>query len=170
MTNMRIKLVAEPPETLDAIADVQRAVPLVPGTEDDCCARIMDRVGIPSRDDARTWLSFLRGVGLAEETESGQFVRTRTEPTPDRIATGLLEGIYGAEEVRTILAEADEPLPTAAVVDRFEPHVPEWERARDPDRWRDRWAERIDRLLEWFVLAELAESADTGYRLREDST
>lgn len=164
---MRIKLVADPPTELAAIADVQRAVPLVPGTEDDCCARIMDRVGIPSRDEARTWLSFLRGIGLAEETESGQFVRTRADPTADRIATGLLEGIYGAQELTDILTNAEEPLDVTTVVDRFEPHVPEWERARDPDRWRDRWTDRIERLLAWFVLVGLAEHTSGGYRLLE---
>ncbi|MFB6298673.1 MAG: hypothetical protein ABEH65_00245 [Halobacteriales archaeon] len=163
---MRIKLIAEPPPELAAVADVQRAVPLVPGTEDDCCARIMDRVGIPSRDDARTWLSFLRGIGLVEETDGG-FVRSRTDPTAERIASGLLSGIYGAKEVRDILANAEEPLDATTVVDRFEPHVPEWERARDPNRWHDRWAERIERLLEWFVLVGIAEKTSTGYRLSE---
>jgi hypothetical protein len=73
---MRFKPVPPAPESLDAVAAVQRAVPLVPGSEADCCARVLDRTHVTERDDARTWLTFLRALELVRETD-GEFVRER---------------------------------------------------------------------------------------------
>src|SRR6056297_3317185 len=95
---MQFKLVPEPPADLAMVADAQRAVPLVPGTEDDCCARLMRRLDFPSRDAARTWLTFLRALELADERDSG-FVRRSQEPTPTHLRSAFLDRVYGAREV-----------------------------------------------------------------------
>ncbi|PSQ06202.1 hypothetical protein BRC97_07480 [Halobacteriales archaeon QS_6_71_20] len=161
---MKFKLVPEPPEDVGFVADAQAAVPLVPGTEDDCCARLMRRVGFRSRDVARTWLTFLRAVGLAAETDDG-FKRLRTEPSPDRLRDRLLSGVYGADDVADALLAADDrgtALAADAAFERFADRVPEWERYRTDD-WESVWRERVDRLLGWLVLLGLAGERDGGY-------
>jgi hypothetical protein len=157
---MRFKLVPQAPESVAVVADAQRAVPLVPGTEADCCARLMRRLDLPSRDVARTWLTFLRALGLAAERESG-FVRLPHEPTRSSLATALLDGVYGARELVDALGA--EPTTADAVFERFEPRIPEWERHKDPSGWRETWRERVDRLLDWLVLVGVVERRDDGY-------
>jgi len=158
---MRFKLLPEPPESLDLVADAQRAVPLVPGTEDDCCARLMRRLDFPSRDVARTWLTFLRALELAAETPSG-FVRESTEPTPEQIRTAFQERVYGAREVLDSLA-TDDPRTLDEVFAEFEERVPVWETHRAAGDWRDVWRERVERILGWAVLLDLAAERDDGY-------
>ena len=108
---MRLKPLPEPPDSLEDVAAAQRAVPLVPGSEDDCCARLMRRREFPSRDVARTWLTFLRALELAEETPSG-FKRTDREPTLENVRESFVERVFGAEEALTALQNRDTPLPT----------------------------------------------------------
>jgi hypothetical protein len=156
----RFKLVPPAPDSLERVAEARRAVPLVPGTEDDCCARLLDRMDLPSRDVARTWLTFLRALGLAAEREAG-FVRLDREPTPDYLRETLLDRVYGAREVHDALGT--EPVGSDAVFERFEEDVPEWERYKDPARWREVWRERVGHLLDWLVLLDLAERRETGY-------
>ena len=161
---MKFKLVPEPPADLEAVTALQAAVPLVPESEDDCCARLMRRRGLPSRDVARTWLTFLRALGLAEETPSG-FRRVRATPSVDDLRRAFLDGVYGAGEVATALAAANDDAPLrvddafAALRDR----VPTWERNRTDD-WEGVWTERARRHLDWFVLLGLAERrGEDGY-------
>ncbi|WP_318568510.1 hypothetical protein [Salinigranum marinum] len=156
----RFKLLPPAPETLDGVVEAQRAVPLVPGTEDDCCARLVRRLALPSRDVARTWLTFLRALGLAAERESG-FVRLTREPTPGYLRAAFLDGVYGAREINDALGPR--PVDADAVFERFEARVPEWERHKDPARWRDTWRERVDHLLDWLVLLDLAARESDGY-------
>ena len=163
---MRFKLVPAAPERLDRVEEAQRAVPLVPGTEDDCCARLMRRLDFPSRDVARTWLTFLRALELAEEREAG-FVRLSQEPTLDHLRTAFRERVYGAREVLDVLGS--EPSDADAVFERFEERVPEWEHYKDPAGWRQTWRERVGHLLEWLVLLDLAVRTDDGYRVTDDS-
>jgi len=101
---VKFKPVPPAPEEFDYVERVQRAVPLVPGTEDDCCGRLVDRLDI-SRDDARTWLTFLRALELAEETPSG-YRRTGAEPTVPACRAALLTRVFAADAVRETLAEA----------------------------------------------------------------
>lgn len=163
---MRFKLLPEPPESLDLIAAAQRAVPLVPGSEDDCCARLMRRVGFQTRDVARTWLTFLRALELAAETDSG-FVREQTEPTPEHVRDAFKRRVYGASEVLSSL-DADEPKSIEAVFADFEERVPVWETHRAAENWRDVWRERVERILGWAELLDLVTERDGGYvRLRE---
>ena len=159
---MRLKPVPPAPTDLETLSEAQRALPLVPGPTDDCCARIATRLGI-DRKEARVWLTFLRALGLAAEGPSG-YRRTRTDLDVDSIADTFGKRVYGASEVLTIVAESDDPLSAAAVFARFAEEVPRWERHRYPDGWEPVWRERVERLLEWATLFGLAERSDGRYR------
>jgi len=161
---MRVKPVPPPPEDLEAVRAAQRSVPLVPGSEADCCSRIMDALDLPSRDVARTWLTFLRGLGLVFEGERG-FVRTDREPDRATLARELATGVFGARELRAALG--DEPRTAEAAIDAMLVAVPRWERDRDPT-WRETWRKRGEHLLEWLVLAGLVDAVEGGY-VRTDS-
>lgn len=156
---MRIKLVPPPPAELSAVRVAQRAVPLVPGTEADCCGRIAARLDLASPDVARTWLAFLRGLGLVREGQRG-FVRTGVEPDRATVAEGLETGVFGARELVAAL-DAD-PTTVDEAFDVVRGHVPPWERDRDPG-WAGTWRTRVDHLLGWLVLAGLAEPVEGGY-------
>ena len=159
---MRLKPVPEPPADLDRLADYHRAVPLVPGRVDDCCARLRDRFDLPNRQVANDWLAFLRALGLVESTPRG-FARTDAALTPERVRRGLREGVLFAPEVLALLAEAppDDPITAADVHAATRDAVPRHDRARDPN-WETTWCDRADRLLRWFVLVDLAASVGTG--------
>lgn len=156
---MRVKPIPEPPDDLDAVRRAQRAVPLVPGSEADCCTRLMDELDLPSRDVARTWLTFLRGLGLVREGERG-FVRTRVDVDRETVAAGLREGVFGAREL--LDAMGDEPLDVGEAFDAVEDDVPRWERAKDWN-WRATWRTRVEHLLGWLVLAGLVRRVEAGY-------
>jgi hypothetical protein len=158
---VKFKLLPEPPESLEFVAEAQRAVPLVPGSEDDCCARLMRRVDVPARDVSRTWLTFLRALELARETDSG-FVRERTDPTPEHLRDAFRRRVYGAREVLASL-DTDEPRTVEGIFTEFEERVPVWETHRAAEDWRDVWRERVEHMLEWAVLLDLVEERDQGY-------
>lgn len=160
----QFKLVPPAPEELTAVAGAQRAVPLVPDSEDDCCARLMRRCDFPSRDVARTWLTFLRALELVEETDSG-FKRLRTDPTVDHLRSAFVERVYLAGPVFDALDAGDDP--AAADVDGvFEAvrdAVPTWEHYKEPTRWEQLWRERTEHTLDWLVLLGLVDRTDGGY-------
>lgn len=158
---MRLKPLPEPPASLDAVADAQSAVPLVPGSENDCCARLMRREGFPSRDVARTWLTFLRALELAEETGSG-FRRTDREPTPENVRESFRTRVFGARETIDALETATAPLCADETFERLRDSVPGWERERR-NTWVDHWRARTERLLDWLVLLDLAYRTDGSY-------
>jgi hypothetical protein len=158
---MRLKPLPEPPASLDEVSAAQRAVPLVPGSENDCCARLMRRREFPSRDEARTWLTFLRALELAEETDSG-FKRTDRKPTRENVRESFVERVFGAAEALTALQNRKEPLPADDAYAALRPMVPGWERHKQRN-WEDVWAARVGDLLEWLVLLELATRTDSGY-------
>ncbi len=165
---MRLKpLPPVPDDGLDAVAAAQQAVPLVPGSENDCCARLMRRRGFQSRDVARTWLTFLRALELAEETESG-FRRTAREPTPENVCESFLNRVYGAEEALTALQAAADPLGTEAAFERLRDTIPGWERHKQRG-WEAEWEERIGTLLDWLVLLDVAAVSDEGYVATRES-
>lgn len=156
---MRFKWVVEPPATVDAVADIQRAIPLVPASEADCLRRLVDRTDVvDNRDDASQWLTFLRALGLIDRTPGG-YRRKRVDLPADELADRLLDGIYGAREIHDRLAAADEPLSVDdlnSVVD-----LPTWERHHhtDPESVQ---GQRLRRLVDWFVLCGVAERTDDG--------
>jgi len=154
---MRLKPVPEPPASLGDLRAFQRAVPLVPGSTDDCCARLRDRRGLSDRQTANDWLAFLRALGLARETPRG-FVRADAEPTPERVREGLREGVLLVPEALDALRAASPaaPLTPDDLFAATRESVPRHDRARDPD-WEATWRERADRLLRWLALVDLAE-------------
>jgi hypothetical protein len=155
---VKFKLVPPAPATFDVVARAQRAVPLVPGHEDDCCARLLDRLDLPSRDRARTWLTFLRALELAEETPSG-FRRTDVEATVAGCRAALLDRVFAAAAVRAAL-DPDEPRSAADVFPAVRDSVPTWERHKNPSRWESVWRGRVADLLAWLALLDAAERVD----------
>jgi hypothetical protein len=159
---VKFKLVPPAPADLAFVADAQRAVPLVPGSEDDCCARLMRRLDLPSRDVARTWLTFLRALELAEENPSG-FRRLRVDPTPEHLRDAFQRRVFGAEAVVATLDAADGPCTVDEVFEAFEERVPVWEHHKNPHKWNAIWSERVGDILEWLVLLGVAEHRGDGY-------
>lgn len=159
---MRRKPLPAPPDEFDTIRDAQAAVPLVPSPENDCCARLQNRLDLAARNTAATWLDFLRGLGLAQEGPAG-FSRVRTDVNRDELATSFMQTVYGAREIRSELADAGAPLAAATVASRTESLVSPWERQRDGTTWPAGWEARTRDLLDWFVLLGLAEKTDGGY-------
>lgn len=159
---MRFKLLPEAPATLEAVREAQQAIPLVPGTESDCCARLQRRCGFPSRDVARTWLTFLRALALAEETPSG-FRRRREDPTPDHLREAFLENVFLADDVLRKLVDSDGPVTADEVFPDVREDVPTWEHHKNPDTWQDIWRDRIAEQLAWFELLGLADRVADGY-------
>jgi hypothetical protein len=157
---MRLKPVPEPPDSLDALRAFQRAVPLVPGSTDDCCARLRERRDLPDRQTANDWLAFLRALGLARETPRG-FVRADADPTPERVRERLREGVLLVPEALAALRDASpaDPLTADDLFAATRESVPRHDRARDPD-WEATWRERADRLLRWLALVDLAEAVE----------
>ncbi|GAA0534008.1 hypothetical protein ABNG02_09105 [Halorubrum ejinorense] len=153
---MRLKPVPDPPTGLDALRAFQRAVPLVPGDTDDCCARLRRRRDLADRQTANDWLAFLRTLGLVEETPRG-FVRADAEPTPELVRDGLRDGVLLVPEALAALRDASpaDPLTAADLFAATRDAVPRHDRARDPD-WEAAWRDRAARLLEWLALVDLA--------------
>ena len=153
---MRLKPVPDPPTDLAALREYQRAVPLVPGDTDDCCARLRNRCDLRDRQTANDWLAFLRALGLVEETPRG-FVRADAEPTPELVREGLREEVLLVPEALAALREAslDDPLTPDDLFVATRDRVPRHDRARNPD-WEAAWRDRAARLLDWLALVDLA--------------
>ena len=159
---MRLKPVPDAPDSLDRLAAVQRAVPLVPVAEDDCCARLVRRCELPDRDAARTWLTFLRALELAEETADGSYRRRRVDVDPAALRESFRDRVFGARELLDTLDSADGALDADAAFAALRERVPRWERNRSAS-WEADWRDRTARLLEWCVLFGLAERRDEGH-------
>ena len=156
---MRFKVVPPAPDSLDGLETARRAVPLVPRSENDCCARVMDRAGVPARDEAKEWLTFMRALGLVSRSERG-YHRTREPVERDRLARAFRERVYGADDLLSALS--DEPASVDEAFERFVDSVPDWERSRHAD-WKRAWRERVERMLDWAVLFGLAGRGGGGY-------
>ncbi|MCU4798867.1 hypothetical protein OB920_00565 [Halobacteria archaeon HArc-gm2] len=156
---MRYKVVPEP-RSVEFLRDVQAALPLVPGTVEDCCSRIRDRTGLPSRDVAREYLTFAQALGFAAEGDRG-FHRTREDPPEDELAQRFLEHVFGARKIVDVLADGEKTVREA--FDEIRDLVPQWERDRHTD-WEAEWLDRTERLLEWAVEFGLVERSADGYR------
>lgn len=164
---MRFKVVPEV-RSLPFVRDAQQSLPLVPSSEDDCCALLMADTGIDDRATAREWITFLRTLRLVGESD-GRYYQRRSDPSTDDLASAFREQVYAADEVLTALEErtdegdAGQALSAAEVFEHVRGIVPEWERDRHQD-WETVWRERVNRLLEWAVQFGLAERSDSGYR------
>lgn len=164
---MRIKSVPPAPDSIDVLAEVQRATPLVPEPEESCCVRVASRMEWIDKDEARRWLAFMRALGLVEAGELG-YVRTRVTPDPATLKAPFRSNIFGVEEIRTALKGSSSVTPEAAF-EALRPTVPQWERHRNPGTWEYHWQERVTAILEWSCLFGLAERTDEGYRLAKSS-
>jgi hypothetical protein len=158
---MKFKVLPEPVESVETVAEMQAAVPLVPDEETSCCARVIQRTGVGSQDRAKEWLTFLRALRLVEE-DDGKYHRLQRDADPDDLREAFLERVYLAEGVVDLLEAAEDSLDRDAVFDRLTDRLPQWERLRhtDPEAV---WHERTYRILEWAVVFGLAERADGGY-------
>ncbi len=159
---MRYKVVPAPADRA-LLADVYDALPLVPGSVEDCCTRVRDRTSVSSRDEAREWLTFATALGLATETERG-YHRVRDPPDDDALADNFRERVFSVEEVLTALGDADGPLDVSAVFESVSDIVPRWERNRYAD-WEAEWTDRIGLLLSWGEVFGLVTRDDGGYAL-----
>jgi len=145
------------------LAAAQRAVPLVPGTVEDCCLRIVDETTAPSRDAAREYLTFLQALELVEETSRG-FKRRQVDVEAVDLGDAFERRVFGARELLAALRETGSSTPEEAF-EEMRGHVPRWERDRRTD-WEAEWRERTERLLDWGVTFGLA--ASDGHRYRPD--
>jgi hypothetical protein len=159
---VRYKIVP-PARDREFLLAVRDALPLVPGSVEDCCTRIRDGTDVPSRDAAREWLTFCQALGLAAETDRG-YHRLRETPGADVLAERLRANVFPAREVQAVLAGAGDPVGADAVFASVRETVPNWERSRSRD-WADTWRERIAHLLDWLVAFDVARTIDGGYRL-----
>lgn len=163
---MRYKTIPEP-RRIEFLFAARDAVPLVPGSVEDCCTRIRDATDVASRDAAREVLTFLQALELVAETGRG-FHRTREAPDRSDLADSFRDRVFGVQETLDALADADRGLEPDDVFEAVRPAVPTWERARHAD-WESEWHERVERLLAWaatFGIVDATESAGgTRYRL-----
>lgn len=157
---MRYKIV---PPVQDAafLEAAQRAVPLVPGSVEDCCLRLVDETAAPSRDTAREYLTFLEALELVEESERG-YRRRRIEPEEQDLADAFERRVFGASELLDAL-RTDGPQTADGAFESIRDVVPQWERDRHTD-WEAEWRDRTGRLLEWCVTFELATTDGSEYR------
>ena len=146
---MRYKVIPGPVDE-DLLQAVSEAVPLVPGSVEDCCTRIRDRTALSSREEAREWLTFCQALGLVVETDRG-YHRVRDPPEREALAAAFAEGVFGAREAFEAVDSAEGALDTTEVFEAVSGVVPRWERDRDPD-WEAEWRGRVQRLLEWSVV------------------
>ena len=161
---MRYKI-APGPRDLEGLYAIRSAVPLVPGDEEDCCARIASRTTVPGRDAAREWLAFLRALGLVEKGERG-YHRTRTDPERDVLADRFRERVFGAQEVLDAV-DAEGPIGAEGAFGALRESVPRWERHHHAD-WEREWRETAGRLLEWGAVFGILERAeDDRYRVAD---
>jgi hypothetical protein len=125
----------------------------------------MERVGFPERDEAAKWLTFLRALGVVAEHERG-YARTREDVDANGLVNRFLDGVYLAPAVRDAVANADEPVSADAVFDAVASEVPQYERNKYPDSWREVWGDTVARELDWLaLLGELDATEDGRYRV-----
>jgi hypothetical protein len=155
----KVKRLPPAPKSVDAVWEAHDAVALVPKPEESCCARLMDRADVPAQDEAKEWLTFLKGLGLVAEGERG-FHRLGEDPDGVDLAIRFREGVYGVIHLLDRLGA--EPVDADSAFEAFEDRVPNWERAHEAD-WRRVWRERVTRMLAWATLLGLAERVEVGY-------
>lgn len=171
---MRFKPVPEPPDDLAAVEPILAAVPETAGVVDDCCQHLIEETRLEARDEAETWLPFLRALSLATETSAG-YRRTVTEPSSgDALASeerqrAFHDRVYGAAAILEALGRADEPQSVTDVTDAVCDDHPAFEREQPSKRLASAGSERVRRLLEWAVLLELAERVDGGDQYRRSA-
>lgn len=161
---MRYKIVP-PARDREFLFEARDALPLVPGSETDCCARIRDRTDVASRADARKWLTFCVALGLAAETDRG-YHRIRDDPDAAGLGERLVDAVYPTREVLDRLQD-EGPLTAGEAFEALRDRIPRWERSRHAD-WAAEWRERVANLLGWCVVFDLARRDGDVYRAKTD--
>ncbi|MEY7849511.1 hypothetical protein AB7C87_09990 [Natrarchaeobius sp. A-rgal3] len=172
---MRFKPVPDPPADLEAVAAVVAAVPAKSDTSPgdvDCCSRLIERTGVGSREAAQTWLTFLRALELVA-AERGRYRRTGREVERNSLRDAFCERVQDGSTVLAVLEASSVPLGSEAVTDRVRERSTRRERGRSSsgsrpseEKRRVEDVERVERLLEWAVLFDLAERASHGRAVR----
>jgi len=169
VTGVRFKVVP-PPRSVGELRAMARALPAVPRGEADCCAILLGVSDLTARDDARSYLTFLRALELLA-VDDDRYYRVRPAPDDETLARSFRERVFVADAVLDALprspppVDSDAPEPVggtaadafAAVRDR----IPQWERSRHQD-WEATWRDRVGELLGWAVELGLAERVATG--------
>ncbi|QIO23653.1 hypothetical protein [Haloarcula sp. JP-L23] len=155
---MRYK-VAPPARSLSFLADARAAIPLVPDDEADCCRAIQRTTDVPDRETAREYLTFLRALGLLEESDRGYY-RTRTDLERDTLAATFRENVFGAAEVLDVLGT--DPRTADDAFEAVRDIVPRWERERRAN-WESVWRTRVEHLLAWAAVFGAARHTDAGF-------
>lgn len=174
---LTFKPLPEPPADFDTLAAVRNAVPATKAAAAetaDCCVRVLERTGrdadgtelIRDRDDAATWLTFLRALELATDGEDG-YRRTDRELEREAVRAAFRKRVYGVGSILEALDAAAEPLSATAVADRVQSQLQPQPQSQSSSRRRVQ-PDRVERVLEWAVLLGLAErherANETRYR------
>ncbi|MWV38248.1 hypothetical protein [Natrialba sp. INN-245] len=163
---MRFKPVPEPPEGLEAVAGVAAAVPAesdATASDADCCSRLVERADVEGREAAATWLTFLRALELVE-TERDTYRRTANDVDPESLRTTFRSRVRDVPTVLEVLEDSSTGLEVATVTRRVRDRSTErtvGRSHREPDDCA-RWAERVERLLEWATLFGLVDRTADG--------
>lgn len=158
---MRFKSIPPAPDSLTFLEEASQAVPLVPEPEESCCVRLASRLEPVNKDEARTWLAFLRALDLAEEGKLG-YVRTGMPIEVAVLAEAFVARVFGVREVLSHLEEAG-PADVDQIFELVRSIVPNWERHRNPGTWESTWRDRTEALLDWAVLFGLVTEADGSF-------
>ncbi|WP_323173780.1 hypothetical protein [Natrialba sp. PRR66] len=167
---LTFKPVPEPPADCDTLAAVRNAVPATKAAAAetaDCCVRVLERTGrdadgtelIRDRDDAATWLTFLRALELVTDGEDG-YRRTDRELELEAVRAAFRKRVYGVGSILEALDAAAEPLSATAVADRVQSQSqsqPQPQSRSQSSSRRRVQPDRVERVLEWAVLLGLAE-------------
>lgn len=168
---MRFKVVPEP-RSLSFVRETKQTLPLVPSSEDDCCALLMADTEIDDRATAREWITFMRALRLIGESDGRYYQRRdQSDFSTTDLASAFREQVYAADEVLTALEErtdeddeSEEALSATEIFEHIREIVPMWERNHHHD-WETVWRERVSRLLGWAVEFGLVERSDSGYHI-----
>lgn len=151
-----------PAATVETLREVRGAVPRSPAETDDCCARIVERTAVGTREDASAWLVFLSALGCVERSDAGYYREPRDGETRngerpiEELAGAFESGVFGVRELLSVLEEG-RPLGPAETLERLD------------GRTRRRLArtgaaeEYVTRVLGWAEVFGLVRADDDGY-------
>ncbi|ARS88492.1 hypothetical protein [Natrarchaeobaculum aegyptiacum] len=160
---MKFKPVPEPPDALEGLERVVHTVPARSVAVDDCCAHLVAKTDLETREEAAAWLTFLRALELVDEGREGYY-RLEGASSSDgvddrgtdvaRCRRAFVDRVYGVEAVLAALEAVGKPLSASELADGVDDRL-----VSD----RSGSGERLVRLLEWAVLFDLVERDGDRY-------
>ncbi|WP_440771457.1 hypothetical protein [Natronorubrum sp. DTA28] len=166
---MQFKPVPEPPDDLESLETILKAVPTEAGVVEDCCQHLLEETRLDARNEAETWLVFLRALELVTEEPAGyrrcSSAKGGSDDTAlvlERCQRAFRDRVYGANLVLEALERAEGPLTDSETFGAVRGDVPAFDREVDTGRLETHWTERIRRLLEWGILFGLVERTTDG--------